>query len=440
MIENNYLQELLKHTNIILPFNTDRNIDYISATKFPPQDEKLINTRVTIKYRDFSTRTNPVTIEKAALITDIESDEKISSRPEDDVQKPQESHLTPEELTEMGPYVEREFIVLRADAIYPYILIAITDDYSMLVVNSSYYDEMTEKYVFEDHISEYPIQQFKYIGASCISKYRDGQLDALVFRADANEPSISILYETAQDEYGNDYHRFVLGDELRADFIGLITANSDDIYNFADLDYYENPDPPEPEYDLFNFGDITEEDYPDLPPEYQIDYDFGEMEINDGVTDLEGNFDFHDLIEEPDSDLVPYDLYNFGDISEEDFPDYPVEYEKDYDFGDIDVNFGKTDLEGMYDFGDLIYGIEPGSETLKRYFPEEPVNWNGSAQGDWDFGDLDGPDNPDTVVRDNTNYDFNIFAMVNNSGMATNENVAKYRKNIMEGEENDGNL
>ena len=93
MIENNYLQELLKHTNIVLPFYTDRNFDYISANKFPAQNEELINTRVTIKYRDFSTRTNPVTIEKAALITDITSEEINSSRPEDDMQKPEDSHF-----------------------------------------------------------------------------------------------------------------------------------------------------------------------------------------------------------------------------------------------------------------------------------------------------------------------------------------------------------
>ena len=382
MIENNYLQELLKHTNIVLPFYTDRNFDYISANKFPAQNEELINTRVTIKYRDFSTRTNPVTIEKAALITDITSEEINSSRPEDDIQKPEDSHLTPEELSELGPFVEKEFRVLRADAVYPYKLIAIDDEYSILVINSSYYDEMTGKYAFEDHVSEYPMQQFKFIGASCISRYRDGQLDSIVFRADSTEPAISILYETALDEEGNEYHRFTIGDEVRAMLIGYLPYDSDDKFDFSDLDFRLGPEP----------------------------------------------------------ERIPYDLYNFGDITEGDYPDYPVEYDKDYDFGDMDIDFGKTDLVGVYDFGDLIEGIDNESVTLINYYPPEPVNWNGTAEGDWDFDDLDLPHNPDTVVVDNTNYDFNVFADVTVTGaLATNADVAKYRKNIMEGT-NNGNL
>lgn len=280
-----YLQRVLKHTNIdMLKYGKSKN-DYISAKKFPAQIEDLINTEITLKYRDYIDYVDPITIEKAAIRT--VDGEVVSSRPEDDIQKPHFVPLTPEELAEYPYYKERTFRVLRADSEYPWIFIAISPDYMELIDGSTQIYTTDEegnevRYNIDDFmtvvdgkvciiydpdahplytkiISIYALQQFDYIGSYCETRYEDGVLNSNVIRADSTEPCKSVLIEWTDevDDEGNMHHsipRYILGDEVNAEFLSKMDNMTGDVYDFGEL---EEPETESASGD-YDFGDLEE--------------------------------------------------------------------------------------------------------------------------------------------------------------------------------------
>ena len=311
MSEKVYLQRVLKHTNINLPFvrGGERN-DYISASTFPEQIRSLINKRVTIKYRDYYDYVDPVTVEKAA-VHEAGDGTRVTSRPSDDVQMMEDRPLNPGVIHDYEYYKSRDFIILRADEVYPYILIGVSADYMDLIVSSTevitedetghtiirsiddfmtvvdgkvciIFDESAEP-AYRKFVSIYPLQQLEYIGASCSTVYHDGAVDSRVIRADANEPSLSVLIEWVEevDEQGVVHQsapRYVLGDEIKAEFISKNSAQGGDVYDFGELES----------------GIVTADG----------NYDFGDLD--EGVSEdsvANGDYDFNTLAYVADVDM-----------------------------------------------------------------------------------------------------------------------------------------
>ncbi|MBR6289280.1 MAG: hypothetical protein IKR19_08095 [Acholeplasmatales bacterium] len=153
-----------------------------------------------------------------------------------------------------------------------------------------------------------------------------------------------------------------------AGFVGIITYRYRVINQEPTSDYEDDG--------TFNYGDIDEDD---------------ETAV--------GNYDFGNLDEDPEdpddpSDCIPGGDYNFEafsgiyldeydeddgtNIDEQGHPIVPVDPEPEYDDDDGKFNYGDIDLE---------------DET---------------AEGDWDFGDLDEGTDMDSVVPEGTSIDFNI--------------------------------
>lgn len=211
------LHLLTKHTNLQVPFS-----DYVKSDKFPVQISELLNTEVNIKYRNYY-ETDLETETRAAVI--IRDGEKISSRPSDDIQQLEDKESSLCEKEEKPFYYEEPFIVLRADADKPFRLIAVSKDYSKIIVNST--EIIDGEYLFLTKISEYPIQMNEYIGLQCEDQYAGDivSLNSVTLRVDKCEPCYSVLMEYI----GGNMVRFVLGDEVTSK---IIMYQSDDPSTF----------------------------------------------------------------------------------------------------------------------------------------------------------------------------------------------------------------
>ena len=206
------LHLLTKHTNLQVPFS-----DYVKSDKFPTQISELLNTEVNIKYRNYY-ETDLETGTRAAVI--IRNGEKVSSRPSDDSQQLEDREPLSYEKEEKPFYYEEPFIVLRADAEKPFRLIAVSKDYSKIIVNST--EVIDGNYLFLTKVSEYPIQMNEYIGLQCDDQYAGDivSLKSVTLRVDKCEPCYSVLMEYVDDNQV----RFILGDEA----MSKIIMNKDD--------------------------------------------------------------------------------------------------------------------------------------------------------------------------------------------------------------------
>ena len=206
------LHLLTKHTNLQVPFS-----DYVKSNKFPTQISELLNTEVNIKYRNYY-ETDLETGTRAAVI--IRNGEKVSSRPSDDSQQLEDREPLLYEKEEKPFYYEEPFIVLRADAEKPFRLIAVSKDYSKIIVNST--EVIDGNYLFLTKVSEYPIQMNEYIGLQCEDQYAGDivSLKSVTLRVDKCEPCYSVLMENI----GDNQIRFILGDEA----MSKIIMNQDD--------------------------------------------------------------------------------------------------------------------------------------------------------------------------------------------------------------------
>lgn len=225
------LHLLSRHTNLQIPFS-----DYVKSKEFPKQISELLNTEVTIRYRDFSI-TDLDTEKRAAVI--IKNGEKISSRPNDDNQQLEDRESDLYEIEERPYAYKGKFRILRADSTEPYRLIAISEDYSKIIVNSTKKDE-NDEYEFLSLVSEYPIQMNEYIGLGCYDQYAGEipEIKAATLRVDKCEPCYSILMEFLGS---TGVVRFILGDEAISKLYDYFDISGSRDYDNRHANDEENP-------------------------------------------------------------------------------------------------------------------------------------------------------------------------------------------------------
>ena len=199
-----FLHKISRHTNLQLPFS-----DYVKVDKFPAQISDLLGTVITLKYRNYYRSELEAGTKSATIIRD---GEKVSSRPSDDTQQLEDREPLSYEIDETPFYYEDPFIILRADAEEPFRLIAVSTDYTKMVVNST--EIVNGDYLFFTKVSEYHPQMNEFIGIDWKDQYAGiiPELRAISLRVDETEPCYSILMEYLEE----DMVRFVLGDETMA--------------------------------------------------------------------------------------------------------------------------------------------------------------------------------------------------------------------------------
>lgn len=169
---------------------------YVDADKFPEQISELINTVITLKYRNHN-------------IIDVDLSIPSSGRPSDDLPWSDMGGSTGQEEYDPHDVYEEEFLVLRADAAEPYTMIAISLDYNKMIVNST--RPIPGGYKFQEYISELPVEQDEYFGNVVTDIYGfHTEIPATILKMDAGEPCYTILVEFLD----SDVIRFVLGDEV----------------------------------------------------------------------------------------------------------------------------------------------------------------------------------------------------------------------------------
>ena len=214
-----FLHKISRHTNLQLPFS-----DYVKVDKFPAQISDLLGTVITLKYRNYYRSELEAGTKSATIIRD---GEKVSSRPSDDTQQLEDREPLSYEIDETPFYYEDPFIILRADAEKPFRLIAVSKDYSKIIVNST--EVIDGNYLFLTKVSEYPIQMNEYIGLQCEDQYAGdiASLNSVTLRVDECEPCYSVLMEYVSDNKV----RFILGDEVISKIIMYQDDNIDTFFS-----------------------------------------------------------------------------------------------------------------------------------------------------------------------------------------------------------------
>jgi hypothetical protein len=216
MITNNYLynphaimlHEQTRHTNIDRPYNR-----YVAGETFPEQITELLNTEVTLKYRNYD-------------IVDDNMEAVCAGRPEDDQDYDfYNREIGAEDFDQIDVY-ENKFRVIRADSSEPFVLIGISEDYSKILVNSTRIEEDGE-YRFKKFISSLPQQLNNYFGLEVENRHT-GEIETIpgvTIRVDDKEATYSIIVEFLGS---TNTIRVVLGDEC---FSRIVDYLNDD-YNF----------------------------------------------------------------------------------------------------------------------------------------------------------------------------------------------------------------
>jgi hypothetical protein len=201
---------LMRHTN-----RTKSESDYINPNEYPAQ-LNIVGTKVKLKYR------NHYIIDKNLLdvepyIIDKETGERVYSRPADDY---------PFIHREPGPddddykdIYEEDFLVLRADAEAPFRLVAVNDNYTIMLVNST--KGNPSGYDFETLVAEYPIQIAPLIGAKINIRYRFNNPDNIsregyVLISDSTESMYGVYIEIVVNENSPISVRYLFDDEVIA--------------------------------------------------------------------------------------------------------------------------------------------------------------------------------------------------------------------------------
>lgn len=300
------LHHRTKHTNMETPGSR-----YITAKIFPEQISDLLNTEVTLKYRNHY------------IVDDY--DRPSSGRPEDDTEWSPRPDYGPESIDQSDVF-EDKFIVIRADNAEPYRLIAISKDYKMILVNSTRKNDLNE-YEFINKICEYPVQDNNFFGLEIQDQYAGeiNELSAVSLRIDAGEPCYSVMVEFLGS---TNYIRFVLGDE--------VFSAIRDIYDIDD----------EYDYDNKNASDDHGE-YVDVDGYYADIASISSFKNIDGGR--AGNI-IALLKDRRAGDLdIEIDNYNFGD---QDSYEDQNKANGNYNYGYMD-DPGSEDAEGDYDFGEF---------------------------------------------------------------------------------------
>lgn len=211
-LENLFFHKFHKGTNLMEPKN-----DFISPTKFPKQNEELLNTIVTLKYRNETIVDETTKNTMKAEIVDHKTGKLISSRPADD--KPYEErkgNSGDENVVFTG-----HFKILRADMEMPFRYIALSEDYKMFLVGYMNEDGTINKDIipiyFKDDNSLIGLFGFLRYNLYATEYIYSDKYTAICLSADSKEPCNAIfaeLYET-NDNIKNT--RFILSDEVYFD-------------------------------------------------------------------------------------------------------------------------------------------------------------------------------------------------------------------------------
>lgn len=237
------LHKVTKHTNLMIPHS-----DYITATEFPEQISELLNTTISLYYRDHRYTDNEILRKEA---TKYYKGEEISSRPSDDTEFVPRPY-GPEDIEQPNDLFFKEFIVLRADTTAPYRFIAVSTDYNVMIISSTEIEPVTQRYKFLDIVPVYPTQMNEYIGLAVYNKYPGEipEIPAVTLRVDATEPCYSVLMEILGS---TGTVRFLLGDEIVTRIQDYFDPNGLHDYNgagpteesseYTDIDGYSAADP-----------------------------------------------------------------------------------------------------------------------------------------------------------------------------------------------------
>lgn len=190
-------RDITKHSNLMIPFS-----DHVTAFKFPQQNKELLNTIVTLQYRN-----RYIADKEAVNIPSL-------NRPKDDVVFREADIKEGDE----NIIFKGNFIILRADISEPYKYIAISTDYNHIVIG-----KMTSEGLIDNSI--YPVtmvQMTEYIGL-CVTNMYFAKLDltdAIVLSVDGGEPCNAVIMEYIDKD--KNIVRFVLGDECFSVIHGYI--------------------------------------------------------------------------------------------------------------------------------------------------------------------------------------------------------------------------
>lgn len=190
-------RKITKHSNLMIPFS-----DHVTAFNFPKQNKELLNTTVTLQYRD-------------RYIADRESvNVPATNRPKDDIM------FTKADIKDGDENIlfSGNFRILRADISEPYRYIAISLDYKHLFAG-----KMTKDGEIDTEI--YPVSMFQmseYIGLITTNMYfaKLDLVDAIVLSVNNGEPTDAVIMEYI-DKKSNTV-RFVFGDECFSPIKGYL--------------------------------------------------------------------------------------------------------------------------------------------------------------------------------------------------------------------------
>lgn len=238
-LDRKFLHKFTKHTNLYKPHS-----EKVSSTTFPEQISELLNTIVTLKYRDHRIGDKD--------IVSIPS----YGRPKDDGEYFKFTNEGPDKLDPHDIYTG-DFKIIRADKVDPFRMIAISTDYDKIIISTT--KQENGNYIYPDIVCEYPIQMNEYIGIACFDKYNileEPRLKSVTLRVDTYEPCYSVLMEILGS---TGYVRFLLGDETEAFFDDYYDTDGSKDYNAKDASEYDNPtDVDGYKADHRNIGPITD--------------------------------------------------------------------------------------------------------------------------------------------------------------------------------------
>lgn len=196
-----------KLTNTLFPHS-----DYVNHDSYPEQEAHLIGEIVELKFYSEYRCNIAKALGKAAV--KIIDGEKVSLRPQDDVQFMEDRTITGPDEVDAKDYWTKECLVLRADKGEPYVFIAVTTDYSEILVSNTKINEL-HHYDFLDKVTCYPLQDNNYYNINLQTHYMDDKFindeyyDAIALRVDRTEPCLSVIMEYIDDNTV----RFILADE-----------------------------------------------------------------------------------------------------------------------------------------------------------------------------------------------------------------------------------
>lgn len=189
-IEHDHVNFRIRHTNRMLPYilcepykeELKENNKESKVSEYPEQNKDLLNTMVDIRFRNM-------------YIND--------KHPEDIEDKPEE--FDPHDI------YTSSCVVVRCDAVEPYIMICISNTYEFVfVLDSRHYNEI---------VTQYPIQFSSIIGLEVEHDYLGNHdidpINGVIIRCDNGEPCKMVIMDFLDD----DTVRFMTGDELLYKFI-----------------------------------------------------------------------------------------------------------------------------------------------------------------------------------------------------------------------------